>query len=93
MNTTIANLANFDLQGLKGTISDTLATAEKVATEAAIRVQETIKQTQEEAGRTVTLFKEKTQKSVEDATKETQKAIQKTTEELKEKLKLPFGRE
>lgn len=91
MNTTIAGLADFDLQNLKGTISDTLATAEKAAAEAATRVQETIKQTQEDAGRTVTLLKEKTQKSVEDATKETQKAIQKTTQNLKEKLKLPFG--
>ncbi|MBN3037949.1 MAG: hypothetical protein JW869_00865 [Candidatus Omnitrophica bacterium] len=78
-NTTIANLTNFDLRGLQGTVSDTLASAQKIVGEATAKAQETIKQTTaiaEEAA-------QKTQQAVED--------IQKTTESLKETFKLPFG--
>lgn len=41
MNTSIAGLANFDINGLKGTVSDTLATAQKNAQEAVAKVTET----------------------------------------------------
>ena len=46
-NTTIANLANFDLQGLQGTISETLGSAKKVAGEAVVKAQEAVKETEE----------------------------------------------
>lgn len=46
-NTTIAGLTGFDLQGLQGTISDTLATAQKVAVKAVEKAQETVKETAE----------------------------------------------
>ena len=47
-NTAIANLTNFDLNGLTGTVSDTLSSAEKMATRAQQVVkgaEETVKQT------------------------------------------------
>ena len=77
MNTTIAGLADFDLKGLQGTISDTLASAQKMATEAVAQAQEVMTQTQQKA-----------QKAIE----ETQEAIQKKAEELKETFKLPFNK-
>jgi hypothetical protein len=52
MNTTIASLTNFDLGGLKGTISDTLGTAQKLATETVAKAQETAKQATEAAKKT-----------------------------------------
>jgi hypothetical protein len=44
MNTSIASLTNFDLKGLQGTVGDTLATAQKAATEAAKKAQDTVKE-------------------------------------------------
>lgn len=82
MNTTIASLANFDLKGLQGTISDTLATAQKVVAETAEKAKEAVKVTTEKAKE---VAKETTQK--------TQETVKKTTETLKETFKLPFGAE
>ena len=47
MNTPISRLANFDLRGLQGSISDTLAGAQKVAAEAAAKMQVAAQQAQE----------------------------------------------
>lgn len=46
-NTAIASLANFDIGSLKGTISDTLSSAEQVATKALETATKTHQQTQE----------------------------------------------
>ncbi len=81
MGTTIASLTNFDLGGLKGTVSDTLASAQQIATEAAAKAQEALKGTTQKA---------------QEATKKTQETLKKATEDLKdlkEKIKLPFGGE
>ena len=51
MNTTIAGLANFDVSGLKGTVSDTLATAQKNAEEAVSKVKETAQKASGEAAK------------------------------------------
>jgi len=76
MNTSIANLTNFDLRGLQNTVSDTLAGTQKIATEAAKKARETI-----------TATTQTTQKAV----KETAETLQKTTEGLKDVLGMPFG--
>lgn len=44
MNTTIASLANFDLKGLSGSISDTLAGAQKIAGETAKQAQAAVQE-------------------------------------------------
>ena len=76
MNTTIARLANFDLRGLQGTISDTLATAQKAAEQAAVEARRAVEQTTQKA---------------EEATQQAKDALKKTTEGLKDSFKLPFG--
>lgn len=43
-NTSISRLTNFDIKGLSGSISDTLASANKMAAETAQKAQETVKQ-------------------------------------------------
>ncbi len=87
MNTTIASLAGFDLGGLKGTVSDTLASAQKLAGEAAARaeaaVQEGAKQAQEAAAQA--------RKEAEKAVTDAQKNIEDAAKGLQEKIKLPFG--
>ncbi len=75
-NTAIASLANFDLQGLQGTISDTLRSAQKIATQAVTQAQTAAK---EAIGKTQTVAKE------------TQETVKKTTEELKQVFSVPFG--
>ena len=76
MNTTIANLTNFDLSGLEGTVSESLKTAQKAVEEVAGTAKETLKATSEQA---------------QEAAKETQETLKKTTESLVEAIKLPFG--
>lgn len=44
-NTSIANIANFDIQGLKGTISGTLGSAQKIASHTTMVANETVKKT------------------------------------------------
>jgi hypothetical protein len=75
-NTTIANLTNFNLQGLQGTVSDTLGTAEKVATEAVAKAGETAERAVQVTG---------------TAAKQTQEMVKKTAEVLKDVFKNPFG--
>ena len=75
MNTTIARLTNFDLRGLQGTVSQTLASAEKLATEAAAKAQETVKQTTQEV--------QKAAQKTQEAVQETTDALKKTTEDFK----------
>ena len=49
MNTTIADLTHFDLGGLKGPISDSLATSTKLASQTAAMAQESFTQAAQEA--------------------------------------------
>ena len=83
MNTTIAGLTDFDLGGLKGSISDTLSSAQKVAEDAAAQVQAAARRTHEAA--------EQAQREAEKVLSDVQKTIENTAKELQEKIKLPFG--
>lgn len=49
MNTTISGLTNFDIRGLSGNISDTLASAQKVTAQATETAQKTVKAATEAA--------------------------------------------
>lgn len=79
-NTTIANLADFDLGGLQNTILSTLQTAQKVVTETATGAQEVaaeaVKQTTELTDETV---------------KGTQETVNSVEESVKDLFKSPFG--
>lgn len=86
-NTTIASLAGFDLKGLQGTISDTLATAQKAAIEAATKTKETIGQTTQKTQEILKQTTQGTQKVTQQATD----TLKKTAEELKGTFKLPLG--
>jgi len=77
MNTTIARLTNFDLNMLKGTVGDTLKTAEEMLGSAGAVGAQLAGATQE------------AQKTMGAATE----AIEETTKGLTEALKLPFGGE
>jgi len=59
MNTSIAALTNFDLQGLQGTVGGVLGSAQKMASTAAATVQATIATTQEKAKDTITQASDK----------------------------------
>ena len=83
MNTTIANLTGFDLQGLQGTVSDTLATAQKVAQEAIATAREAALKAQ----KVLTGTTQKAEESVKEATE----TLTKTAEDLKDVFKSPFG--
>jgi len=83
MNTTIANLTNFDLSGLSSTVSDTLQGATQVATEAVATAQKTLVETTKVAEQTA-------QKATETLT-ETTKTLEKTAEGLTDIFKAPFG--
>lgn len=52
MNTSISSLTNFDIKGLSGNISDTLAGAQKMAAETTKKAQETVQQVSETAKKT-----------------------------------------
>ncbi|MFC1590557.1 hypothetical protein ACFL42_03605 [Candidatus Omnitrophota bacterium] len=84
MNTTIARLANFDLGPLKGAVSETLATAQKVATQAAATAVEAVKELDtgalKGAAHTTT-----------EAVKDTAETLKNTTEGLADIFKMPFG--
>jgi len=58
MNTTIVRLTNFDLGGLKGAVSDTLASTQKIAVEGAQKAQEAVKQTTEALKKTTEELKD-----------------------------------
>lgn len=89
MNTTIARLTDFDLKGLKGSISDTLATAQKVAAETAAQAKEALDKTAVQARQAAQEVSQKAQEAV----KATTESLKKTTEDLKKSFKLPFGSE
>lgn len=77
MNTTIAKLTNFDLNGLKGTIGDTLKTAQEVLGSAGA-VGEQLAGMTGEAGKTVS---------------EATEAVSNTAKDLIQGITLPFGGE
>lgn len=66
MNTSIASLANFDLSGLQGTVGDTLAGAQKMASTAIDTAQKTVAQTQA-AARQITETAQGAQQAAEEA--------------------------
>lgn len=78
MNTSISSLTNFDIKGLSGSISDTLAGAQKVAVETAKQAQVAAQQTT---------------KTAVDTAKKAQETVSKTTDALSGVLKNPFGGE
>ncbi|MFC1699261.1 hypothetical protein ACFL1I_04800 [Candidatus Omnitrophota bacterium] len=87
MNTSIAALADFDLQGLQGTVGDTLASAQKVAARTAVIAKETAQQTKEQ----VQVIAEEATQKTQQAVQETTETLKKTTEELKGLFQSPFG--
>ena len=89
MNTTIARVADFDLQGLQNTVSDTLASAQKVVSEATAQAKQTVEQTKDRAKELAAEAKQKTQEAVE----ETSKTLEKTKEQFKGLFKSPLGSE
>jgi hypothetical protein len=79
MNTTIASLTNFDIGGLKGTLGNTLAGAQKLAGEAAAQAQAAVTQATQAA---------------QGAAKSAGEAAQKASEGVKNIFgALPFGSE
>jgi hypothetical protein len=87
MNTTIASLTNFDLGGLKGTLSDTLSSAQKVVGETAVKAQKAIEDTTEKTR----VMAEEASRDAQKALKDTQDSLKKTTDDLKGMFKSPFG--
>lgn len=76
-NTTIGSLANFDVGDLKGSISGTLSSAQKVAAQAAGAAQETAKKAAAETQKAVS-------KTAEDA-------VKKAADSVQDVFKSPFG--
>ena len=68
INTKIASLVDFDLHGLQNGISETLASAQKIATKTAVQAQQVSKKAQEAAKDTVETLK-KTTEGLKDAFK------------------------
>lgn len=64
MNTSIASLTKFDLKGMQGTVGDTLASAQKMASNAMSQAQTTVKQAQEQTKQAV-----ETAKKAQDSAK------------------------
>jgi len=93
MNTTIGSLANFDVGGLQGSISDTLASSQEIAAVAVEKVQQQLLETTDAAQE---FLKEPTGDSLQKVSESTQgitDALKGTTDSLKEKLKFSFGKE
>ena len=88
MNTTIANLANFDLGSIQQTLGNTLGKAQQVATQAAAKAQQAAT---EAVSRTQTVVKD-TAATVGTTTKGATEAIGKAAEGIKDTLTLPFGK-
>jgi len=79
MNTSIAALTNFDLQGLQGTVGNTLASAQKMASTAAATAQKTVAATQEAA------------KQAAATAKNAQDTVKQAADTVKDVFKNPFG--
>jgi hypothetical protein len=88
MNTTIASLTNFDLGGLKGTVTGTLADAEKLVGDTAAMAGTVAKQATKQAGQAVT----EATKITEGAVKGVGGSVEKASEGIKDVFNaLPFG--
>jgi len=85
MNTTIASLTSFDLGGLKNTVSDTLAGAERIATETAAKAVTAARQV------SGTVAKE-TQAVAKQGAQVAGEAVKETTNALSSVFKNPFGK-
>lgn len=75
-NTTVANLTGFNLQGLQGTVYDTLKTAKQLSQQAVTTAEETVKQTIQTTG---------------TAAKKAEETVSKAAGVLTGILKSPFG--
>lgn len=96
MNTSIARLTNFDVGSLQNSVSDTLASSQKIATDAILKAQETF---DTNAGQVAKELMEmapdrlkETTGILEGTTKELSGNLSETANSLKEKLKLPFAK-
>jgi len=83
MNTSIASLTNFDLNGLQGTVGGTLAGAHKIASSAMSTAQTTIATTQKTATHAAA--------TVTDTAKKAQDTVTQTADAVKDIFKNPFG--
>jgi len=92
MNTTIGQLANFDVGNLQGSISDTLASSTEIAAMATEKAQAQI---MEATGAAKELLGEPTSEGMEQVTEGIGKATEELGEvagSLKDKLKFSFGK-
>jgi len=86
IHTTIARLTDFDLRGLEGSVSDSLASAQELATEAAVAAQEALEDAAEKSEEAL----KQTQQKAKEAAGDLGEGLKDTTESLKDKIKLPF---
>ncbi|HNX90969.1 MAG TPA: hypothetical protein PKY78_01385 [Candidatus Omnitrophota bacterium] len=90
MNTTIGQLANFDVKGLQGQFGNTLAGAQKLTGEAQTKLVTATQGMQKTLTDSTSTVAQKTQ-AVTDAAKTTTETVKKTAEDLTKSFKLPFG--
>ncbi len=95
MSTTIANLTNFDLGSLQGSVSGVLASGKDMANAAASKGLEALKSTTGSAGQMAGQAGDAlkgTTGAVSDTTKSVTSSVTNAASSLKNKLKLPFGK-
>jgi len=95
MSSGIANLTNFDIAGLQGSVTDALNASAKLATEAAAKGLDTLNTVAKDptaiVGQTKGLLKGTTG-TVGSTAKELKSDVTSIASSLKNKLKLPFGK-
>ena len=96
MNTSIARLTNFDIGSLQSSVSDTLASSQKIAADAILKAQGTLDATAGQAAKELMEIApeglKETSGMLENTTKELSNSLSETTNSLKGKLKLPFAK-
>lgn len=85
--TNIARLTKIDLKGLQGSISDTLDSATKAASETVAKAQKVVEKNLRESRESVA----KAAKAAKEASKKVGAELKKAADDLKKKFKLPFG--
>jgi len=92
MGTNIAKLANFDVSGLKGQVTDALASSKALAVETAAKAQEAITEHAEKARHMLEESEtlQESAKAVKGTAKRMTEGLKSKTKELKEKFKLSF---
>jgi len=95
MNTTIASLTNIDLGALQASVSETLATSQKVAVDAILKGQAVISDQAKAAKQLAAKAPENLHEAAQvmsGTAKEAVKDLANVADGLKDKLKLPFGK-